>query len=117
MAATTTRLMTVEEFSKLPKDDGLFYHELRHGEIVAVVRAKYKHYKLQRRLRNLLEDFAPVDSLVDTELAYRPLPEHELWVADVAFVSGEREKCINPENYLHGAPDMVIEVLSPSNTV
>ena len=116
MAATTTHLVTVEEFRQLPDDDGPVYHELRHGEVVAVIRAKYKHYKMQRVLRRLLEDRAPVDGLVDTEFPYRPLSEHELWVADVVYVSAEREKSIDPEGYLAGAPDMVIEVLSPSNS-
>jgi Uma2 family endonuclease len=44
------------------------------------------------------------------------LPEHELWVADVVHVSAEREKSIDPEGYLDGAPDIVIEMLSPSNS-
>ncbi len=114
--ATTTQLMTVEEFSRLPKDDGPVYHELRHGEVVAVTRAKYKHYTIQRRLRRMLENVSPADSLVDTEFAYRPLPEHELWVADVVYVSAAREQGVDPESYLEGAPDLVIEVLSPSNT-
>ena len=109
--------MTVAEFSNLPKDDGPVYHELRHGEIVTVTRAKYGHYSIQRRTRRLMEALAPLDSLVDIEFAYRPLPEHELWVADVAYVSPSREKSIDPNGYLTGAPDIVIEVLSPSNTV
>jgi Uma2 family endonuclease len=116
MAASTTHLMTVEEFSRLPEDQGPVYHELRHGEVVSMTRPKYRHYKIQRRLRRLLEDLAPVDGLVDTELAYRPIEEHELWVADVAYVSAERESRISPESYLEGAPDLVIEVVSPSNS-
>jgi Uma2 family endonuclease len=114
MAATTTHLMTVDEFSELPEDDSPFYHELRHGEVVAVVRAVYEHYTIQRRIRRLLEDFA-LDGVVDIEFAFRPL-EHELRVADVAYVSAPREKGINRKGYLEGAPDLVIEVLSPSNS-
>ena len=116
VATTPTRLMTVEEFSKLPEDRGPVYHELFHGAVVAVTRAIYRHYTIQRRLRRLLEDLAPADGVVDIEFAYRPLPEHELWVADLAYVSGEREKGIDPKGYLRGAPDLVVEVLSPSNT-
>jgi Uma2 family endonuclease len=115
--AATTHLMTVEEFRKLPEDDGPVYHELNRGEIVPVTRPKYKHYAIQRRLRRLLEAVAPADALVDIELAFRPLPEHELRAADVGYVSGARAAMIDPEDNLHGAPDLVIEVLSPSNTV
>ena len=114
--AATTHLMTVEEFRKLPEDAGPVYHELRHGEIVPVTRPKYKHYAIQRRIRRLLEEWAPLGGVVDTEFAFRPFPEHELRVADVAYVSGEREDAIDPEDNLRGAPDIVIEVLSPSNS-
>jgi Uma2 family endonuclease len=112
MAATTTHLMTVEEFSQPPEDSGPVYHELRHGEVIELTRAKYKHYSIQRRLRRLLEKFAPADAMIDIEFAFQP-KEYEFRIADVAYVSPEREKAI--EGYLNGAPDLVIEVLSPSN--
>lgn len=117
MAATTTHLTSVEEFRGLPKDSGPVYHELRHGEVVAVTRPKFRHSLIQRRLRTLLEDTASEGSYVDTEVAFRPLPEHELWVADVAYLSPARFASVDPEDNISGAPDLVIEVLSPSNTV
>jgi Uma2 family endonuclease len=117
MAAISTRLMTVEEFRKIPEDSGPVYHELRHGELVTMTRPKFKHHALQRTLRRLLEQRADPAGLVDTELAFRPLPEHELWVADVAYLSPERLATVDPEDNVHGAPDLVIEVLSASNTV
>ena len=117
MATTTSQLMTVAEFCKLPDDDGPVYYELSHGEVVAVTRAIYRHHKIQRRLRRRLEDLAPADGMVDTEFAYRPLPEYEMWGADVAYVSASREQRIDPDGYLEGAPDLVIEVPSPSNSM
>ena len=116
MAATTSPL-TVEEFRKLPEDSGAVYHELWHGEIVTVTRPKLKHSLIQRSLRRHLEHLAEPGSLVDVEIAFRPLQEHELWVADVAYLSAGRFKQADPEDYIHGAPDIVVEVLSPSNTV
>ncbi len=116
MTATTSQLLTVAEFRALPLDDGPVYHELRRGEVVSVTRPKYKHAVIQRRLRRLLENAAPPEGVVDTEFAYRPLPEYELRVAGVAYVSGIREQVIDPEDNLQGAPDITIEVLSPSNT-
>jgi Uma2 family endonuclease len=117
LMAAITHLMTVDQFRSLPEDQGPLYHELRHGELVAVTRPKYGHYTIQRRIRHLLEAFVPPGGLVDTEFAFRPLPEHELRVADVAYVSAERERSIHPDDNLHGAPDIAIEILSPSNTV
>lgn len=116
MAATTTHLMTVEEFRKLPEDAGAVYHELRHGEVVSVTRPKLKHALIQRKLRERLQELAERGSYVDTEVAFRPLPEHELWVADVAYLSAGRFRQADPEDNIQGAPELVIEVLSPSNT-
>src|SRR5581483_2366220 len=114
--AATTHLMTVEEFRKLPEDRGPVYHELRHGELVAVTRPKLKHSLIQRNLRELLKKYAEPGSFVDTEVAFRPLPEYELWVADVAYLSSRRFQETDPEDNVRGAPEIVIEVLSPSNT-
>jgi len=115
MAETTTRLMTVEEYRQLPETEP-FDYELRHGELVQVARPKAKHYKTQVQLLALLAPLAGTTGFVGIELAFRALPEYELRVADVAFVSQGRWARIDPEDNLHGAPDLVVEVLSPSNT-
>jgi Uma2 family endonuclease len=114
MAETTTRLMTIEEFRQLP-ETGPFYYELRHGELVQVTRPKHKHYQIQNRLRDLLQRLAS-GGFVGIEIAFR-VGENDLRVADVALVSAGRWESIDPEDNLQGAPELVIEVLSPSNTV
>ncbi len=53
--------------------------------------------------------------IVETELPFRALPENDLRVADVAFVTHERWREAGDDD-LFGAPDLTIEVLSPSNT-
>ena len=117
MAAITSQLLTVEEFRNLPQDHGPVYHELRHGELVAVTRPKFQHTLIQRTVRRLLEELADPASFVDLEVPFRPLPEHELWTADVAYLSPARFAQVDTEDNIRGAPDLVIEVLSPSNTV
>lgn len=117
--AAITQLVTVEEFRKLPESDGAFYFELRHGGVARVTRPTrptLKHHRIQRQLRRLLEAAAGDAGIVETELAYRALPEYELRVANVAWVSRERWEQADLNDNLHGAPDLVIEVLSPSNT-
>ena len=42
--------------------------------------------------------------------------ERDLRVAEVAFVSWARWNSVESEDILAGAPELVIEVLSPSNT-
>ncbi len=77
---------------------------------------KKRHFSIHRRLRKLLESAAPEEMVVDTGLAFRPLPEYELWAADVAVVSGKRWEDVDPEDNLRGAPELAVEVLSPSNS-
>ena len=55
-------------------------------------------------------------NVVGIEMAFRPLVEHEVWGADVGVVSLARWKEVPDNNWLAGSPEIVIEVLSPSNT-
>ena len=116
MASTPTRLMTFGEFERLPnpKSGRL---ELRHGELFTGAPPIHKHYLARRRLRRLLEHAAGEAGIVDTEMAYRAQDGYEYRIADIAFVRIERWKRIFEESNLRGAPDLVIEILSPSNTV
>jgi Uma2 family endonuclease len=114
VGTTVTRPMTFEEFDRLPNPRGGWL-ELHHGEVVEVAAPKHRHHRRQRRLRRLMEPLADPVGEVELEVAYRPLPEHECWVADVAFVSRERYNRIPLDGNLAGAPDLAIEVLSPSN--
>jgi Uma2 family endonuclease len=115
MMSTTSALMTVEQFRALPEPrEG--YSELHHGVPVIMPPPKQRHFATERRLVKLLEPAAVGRGLIWTEIAFRPLPEHECWVADVAFVSQARYEAIDPEDNLRGVPELVIEVLSPSNT-
>ena len=50
------------------------------------------------------------------EVGFRPLPEHELRVADVACASAEHWAQQDPAGHFLGVPEIVSEVLSPSNT-
>jgi len=51
---------------------------------------------------------------VDVEYPYRPLPENELWGADLVCIAESRH--VQFEKWLIGSPELVIEVKSPSNT-
>ncbi len=108
--------MTVEEFNQLPEDNGPVYHELRHGELVAVARPTIKHHVIQARLRDYFKAIAQPGSFVEYEVAFRALPEYEMRVAGVAWISSERWATVDPDDNFRGAPDLVIEVLSPSNS-
>ena len=112
----STGFMTVEEFLRLPNPvEG--HLELHHGEVVLMPPPKRGHQRIQKRLVRLLQAAARATDAVEIEMAFRPSPNHEVWQADVGLVSLEREASTPDDEYLSGAPELVVEVLSPSNTV
>jgi len=74
------------------------------------------HYLVQLQLQQLLSNAARNAGVVGIEMPFRPLPEFEYRRADVAFVSRTRWDQIPSDKHLEGAPELVVEVLSPSNS-
>jgi Uma2 family endonuclease len=102
---------TLEQYETLPElPDGNW--EVRNGELVKVTFPRLGHRRLQFRLANLLnERFSAGECL--PEVPYVPRAEPlELRSADVAWL----ERRQHDDQYVHGAPDLVIEMLSALNT-
>jgi hypothetical protein len=68
--------MTFAEFEKLP-DEVCRRHELRHGELVSVPPPVHRHVWLQYRIRRLLEARAPEGDIVENQMPFRLMPDHE----------------------------------------
>jgi Uma2 family endonuclease len=113
MSTVHTSLVTFEEFANLPDPPGGYY-ELRHGQVVFMPFRRFRHALEQQSLMELLLPLIRGKGFVMTEFPFRPAAEYESWQTDVAFVTRERAK--STSDYFFGAPDLVIEVLSPSNT-
>jgi hypothetical protein len=82
--AALPQLMSVEQFRQLP--DGEYQYELHHGEVVAVAMPKHWHVNLRHQLFRLLRSRLESFGEVATEVPYRPFPEFDMRVADVAAV-------------------------------
>jgi Uma2 family endonuclease len=114
--AVATRHLTVAEFANLPQPVGGLRQELHHGELVERPPDKYGHTKAQRKLVTTFTAALESNFMAEKEVPFQPLPEHEAWIAGVAVMSMARCE-VTPENgYFEGVPEIVIEVLSPSNT-
>lgn len=98
---------------KLP-DPPSGHLELHHGQVILVPPRKHLRARIQQTILELLLPLAHGKGFITNELPFRA-PGHEAWQADLGFVREERDAAI--VDYLEGAPDLVIEVLSPSNTV
>lgn len=107
--------MTFAEFEQIPNPPGGVY-ELHHGELIKAVYPEFRHVRTRCQLRRLLESLSEsaANVIVVDKMPFRPLPEYEGWRADLAFLSKARWDRI--DEYLFGAPELVIEVLSRSGT-
>ena len=107
-------LMTVKQFQALPERRAAL-EELHWGSPVTLSRPKPWHVKLQIRIADLLRPLLTEAGYVITELPFRAVPEYDLRAADDAFIARERWDCVGDKD-LSGAPELVVEVLSPFNT-
>jgi Uma2 family endonuclease len=116
VATTRAKLMTFAEFEQLPDPTGARL-ELHEGAVVSMPPPILRHSIVQQKLRDLLQALCAGVGSTYVELGFRPTTEWEFRYADVAWAPAERWAKQDPSGYFSGAPDIVIEVLSPSNTV
>ena len=98
-------------------------YELWDGEIIAMPPAKPKHGFIIMQLAYYLGTFLhehKLGRLFDGQTGFRLSIDH-CFEPDSSFVSHDRLKLILPNGDLdglfHGAPDLAIEVLSPSDSI
>ncbi len=113
----TTTLMTWESFEKLPDGDGL-HRELIEGELQILPPVKLGHSKVAKRMFKALlpaEDLA--GGQVYFEAGFKLSADRASWIQpDVSFVRTERVRATPDAGYFLGAPELAIEVVSPSES-
>ena len=103
---------TYEDYAKLP--EGAPY-QLINGELIMTPAPTPYHQKISSKLGYFLRDFvfkkdlgevfdAPIDVYFEETETYQP---------DIIFISKERLNIIK-ETKIEGAPDLIIEILSPA---
>lgn len=77
---------------------------------------KIQHQRLVFKLAGLLDEWVTRNGLGTVVMAVDvALPTGRGYIPDLAFIRREREgELIAPDGKIHGAPDLVIEVISPS---
>ena len=105
---------TYEDYRKLPDDER---YQLIEGELVREPAPKTYHQRISGKLFYYLYQYVqehevgvvydcPVDVLLSQINVLQP---------DILFISRTRESIVE-EDYVRGAPDLVVEVLSPSTS-
>lgn len=113
----TAGSMTIAEYTALPREDAR-HHELSRGRLVSEPRPGRLHGAAVALLAHHLVAYAlEHGGVVTTETGF-VLAENPptLRGPDVAYVRTQRPSYGASEAYVRGAPDLAIEVASPSNS-
>jgi Uma2 family endonuclease len=119
MAETTTvrPKMSLTEFLNLPEDDTLpVKYELEFGELVGGARPTWEHNELAHELEHIIRNYVRTKRLgrVSGDILVILDEERDLsYAPDIVFVATEHLDRIR-EGRVYGAPDLVVEVLSPT---
>ncbi|MGO8793052.1 MAG: Uma2 family endonuclease [Terriglobia bacterium] len=110
----TKTLLTVEEFLRLPEPFDTV-RELVEGELITVSPTMPEHNDVRDTLLVALRNFLAGKGLgrVWSEQAFHLFGD-TVRIPDIAFVRAGRS--IDPRRLPEGAPDLAIEVISPTNT-
>jgi Uma2 family endonuclease len=114
--ATTTNLLSWAAFEQLP-DDGM-HREIIQGELIILPPPKSKHSSVAS---NAFEALLPLKKRglgkVFAEAGYKLSEKPPTWIQpDVSFLRADRVRASEREGYFTGAPELAIEIVSPSES-
>ena len=104
--------LTYADYLKTPDDER---YELLNGKLAMAAAPLLYHQYILRKLLNKMSDY--IDERIFGELYSSPadvvLSDRDVVKPDILFVSNERSHILTREN-VRGAPDLVVEILSPA---
>lgn len=118
--AVNTQLMTAEELIKLPR--GVWRYELVNGELRRMTPGGYVHGEIAAEVLGYLTPFVREHQLgrtyvAETGFLLRRGPD-TVRAPDAAFVTSAKlqNSPLSGHGFFPGAPDLALEVISPSDT-
>ena len=109
--------MTWEAFERLPDGDGL-HREILEGELQILPPVKSKHSLIASKLFETLLAFQQRGlGRIFLEAGYKLSENPATWIQpDASFLRTERVQATAGDGYFIGAPELAIEIVSPSET-
>jgi Uma2 family endonuclease len=116
--AVLEKKMTWQEFRQLElTEDDNFIYELINGILMKRTSPSLIHQDVSRKLERVLDAYlsknpigkyyhAPVDVYLDDDNGVVP---------DIVYISKERNFLVENDDFIAGAPDLIIEIISPGN--
>jgi len=114
---STKTLLTADALEQMPDDDSVQI-ELDEGELITMPPAGWRHGRCGVRIITILETFTRARQL---GLVYTPdtsfrLKDDTVRAPDVAFIRQDRVAAAHVGDYIHGHPDLAVEIFSPSDS-
>jgi Uma2 family endonuclease len=115
---STKTLLTADELERMPDDDTVQI-ELDEGELITMPPAGGEHGYIELGIGSDLRVFVRKHKLgrvYGAETGFR-LSRDTVRAPDAAFVRTERVEAIHSEGFMKGAPDLAVEVFSPTDSI
>ncbi|MGH9904496.1 MAG: Uma2 family endonuclease [Pyrinomonadaceae bacterium] len=114
MAAKVGPLLTVADLDACPDDNNRY--ELIEGELFVSRAPGLPHQLILHRLQFVLERYLESNRIgVLVPGAGAVFSDYDAVIPDIVFIRNERWKNVTSEQRITGAPDIVIEILSPGS--
>jgi Uma2 family endonuclease len=114
----TKTLLTADDLARMP-DDASVQIELDEGELITMPPAGEEHGHVGMDLGSELAQFVKKRKLgrvYGADTGFR-LNDRTVLAPDVAFVRKERLPTVRSKSFANGAPDLAVEIVSPSDGV
>lgn len=111
------RPLTYDDLCQMPDD--LNRYEIIGGELIVSPSPNRAHQRISYRLTQLIGDFVDARQLGEVYAAPVDvrLSPHNVVVPDLLFIRQDRLGIYGPTGPVEGAPDLVVEIISPSSRV
>lgn len=113
--ATTPKALTYEEWLKLPEAEGI--EEVVNGEVRKMPPNKWNHARIIEELAKQLRAQVNAETIYVVTTVFGLVVRHDpltTRVPDLAVFHAAQ--IVEQDGYIHSAPELVVEVLSPANT-
>lgn len=114
--ATTTNQLSWEGFEQLPNDG--MHHELIEGELQTLPPPKSRHTEMAKRVFLALVAIEKQSGCrAYTEAGYKLTDHPPSWLQpEASFLRAPRAAATDPDGFFLGAPELAVEVISPSES-
>jgi Uma2 family endonuclease len=115
---STKTLLTAAELEQMPDDDSV-RTELDEGELITMPPAGFEHGGIEAEIVGILRDYTKRHRLgkVFGSSAGFILKSDTVREPDISFVRNARLESLRRRGFANGAPDLAVEIISPSDSI